>query len=229
MAQITTEKRTTPAMRSHTTPSAATKENTRHHNASSPSRGKGIEILDFHESWLEEVELYKDKMVMSKDYSSHHNHHNNNPSQSTQQQQSHNNYKSINNNNNNNHRNPRRLHCQSIRSSAGNSSGKSPTKNQNKSTSSSSQSRQKQTTDATAAAVATAAPAKSPPPRITPKLNSVPAPVVGVLQSEPYKKVQVGNPSYICMWHDLSLVDCLFSLLLLSYVPSLRVPPALPC
>lgn len=195
MAQITTEKRTTPAMRSHTTPSAATKENTRHHNATSPSRGKGIEILDFHESWLEEVELYKDKMVMSKDYSSHHNHHNNNPSQSTQQQQSHNNYKSINNNNNNNHRNPRRLHSQSIRSSAGNSSGKSPTKNQNKSTSSSSQSRQKQTTDATAAAVATAAPAKSPPPRITPKLNSVPAPVVGVLQSEPYKKVQVGNPS----------------------------------
>lgn len=182
MAQITTEKRTTPAMRPHTAPianSGATKENARHHNASSPSRGKGIEILDFHESWLEEVQLYKDKMVMCKELS-HHNHQS--VSQSSQ--------KSRNFNSNNNHSNPRRLHNQ-IRSSAGNSTTKSPTKNPNHHKSSSSQVRQK-TTDATAAAVATAAPAtKSPPPRITPKLNSVPAPVVGVLQSEPYKKVQV--------------------------------------
>lgn len=227
MAQITTEKRTTPAMRSHTTPSAATKENTRHHNASSPSRGKGIEILDFHESWLEEVELYKDKMVMSKDYT-HHNHH----TASQSSQQSRNNYNSINNNN---HRNPRRLHNQSIRSSAGSSSGRSPTKNQNQqhnNKSTSSQSRQKQT-DATAAAVATAAPAKSPPPRITPKLNSVPAPVAGVLQSEPYKKVQVGNPWLCCM---ISL-PCWLFVSFASFLCSLHVPvvavrcllPALPC
>ncbi|XP_017075690.2 LOW QUALITY PROTEIN: tubulin polyglutamylase ttll-4 [Drosophila eugracilis] len=73
MAQIT-EKRTTSA-RSGT----AAKENHsltgqhNHHNQGHQRSGKGIEILDFHESWLEEVELYKDKMVMCKKLA-HHNH-----------------------------------------------------------------------------------------------------------------------------------------------------------
>ncbi|XP_016975998.1 tubulin polyglutamylase TTLL4 isoform X2 [Drosophila rhopaloa] len=77
MAQMT-EKRTTSA-RSGT----AAKENHsltgRHnqnqslHNQGHQRSGKGIEILDFHESWLEEVELYKDKMVMCKKLA-HHNH-----------------------------------------------------------------------------------------------------------------------------------------------------------
>nr|NP_001260010.1 tubulin tyrosine ligase-like 4B, isoform C [Drosophila melanogaster]NP_722946.1 tubulin tyrosine ligase-like 4B, isoform B [Drosophila melanogaster]AAN10363.1 tubulin tyrosine ligase-like 4B, isoform B [Drosophila melanogaster]AGB92546.1 tubulin tyrosine ligase-like 4B, isoform C [Drosophila melanogaster] len=76
MAQMT-EKRTTSA-RSGT----AAKENhsltgrqnqQNHHNQGHQRSGKGIEILDFHESWLEEVELYKDKMVMCKKLA-HHNH-----------------------------------------------------------------------------------------------------------------------------------------------------------
>ncbi|XP_016956749.1 tubulin monoglutamylase TTLL4 [Drosophila biarmipes] len=71
MAQMT-EKRTTSA-RSGT----AAKENHsltgRHTNQAHQRSGKGIEILDFHESWLEEVELYKDKMVMCKKLA-HHNH-----------------------------------------------------------------------------------------------------------------------------------------------------------
>nr|XP_017038492.1 tubulin polyglutamylase TTLL4 isoform X2 [Drosophila kikkawai] len=74
MSQMT-EKRTTSA-RSGT----AAKENHslagRHHRQNGQQRsggGKGIEILDFHESWLEEVEIYKDKMVMAKKLT-HHNH-----------------------------------------------------------------------------------------------------------------------------------------------------------
>ncbi|XP_016945841.2 tubulin polyglutamylase ttll-4 isoform X2 [Drosophila suzukii] len=76
MAQMT-EKRTTSA-RSGT----AAKENhsltgrnnnQNHHNQAHQRSGKGIEILDFHESWLEEVEIYKDKMVMCKKLA-HHNH-----------------------------------------------------------------------------------------------------------------------------------------------------------
>ncbi|XP_017013100.2 tubulin polyglutamylase ttll-4 [Drosophila takahashii] len=71
MAQMT-EKRTTSA-RSGT----AAKENHsltgRSNHQNNQRSGKGIEILDFHESWLEEVELYKDKMVMSKKLA-HHNH-----------------------------------------------------------------------------------------------------------------------------------------------------------
>ncbi|XP_017110695.1 tubulin polyglutamylase TTLL4 isoform X1 [Drosophila elegans] len=73
MAQMT-EKRTTSA-RSGT----AAKENhslTGRHSQNQKQNhrsGKGIEILDFHESWLEEVELYKDKMVMCKKLA-HHNH-----------------------------------------------------------------------------------------------------------------------------------------------------------
>lgn len=195
MAQITTEKRTTatPAMRSHTTKtsasSAATKENAKHHHnrVLTPPRSKGIEILDFHESWLEEVELYKDKMVMCKELSHHNNKH---ASESQSAHQSH-------TFNSSNHRNPRRLHNEKQRSSAGGNSAviKTTTKLQhqhhNQHQKSSASQSLKKTTDASAAAVVTAAPAKTPPPRITPKLNSVPAPVVGVLQSEPYKKVQV--------------------------------------
>jgi len=71
MAQMT-EKRTTSA-RSGT----AAKENHsltgRNNNQAHQRSGKGIEILDFHESWLEEVEIYKDKMVMCKKLA-HHNH-----------------------------------------------------------------------------------------------------------------------------------------------------------
>nr|XP_016945839.1 tubulin polyglutamylase TTLL4 isoform X1 [Drosophila suzukii]XP_016945840.1 tubulin polyglutamylase TTLL4 isoform X1 [Drosophila suzukii] len=76
MAQMT-EKRTTSA-RSGT----AAKENhsltgrnnnQNHQNQAHQRSGKGIEILDFHESWLEEVEIYKDKMVMCKKLA-HHNH-----------------------------------------------------------------------------------------------------------------------------------------------------------
>ncbi|KAH8269751.1 hypothetical protein KR018_009821 [Drosophila ironensis] len=80
MAQMT-EKRTSSARTGN-----AAKENNhsgsgggRHHQNHSHSHGhhsrsgKGIEILDFHESWLEEVELYKDKMVMCKKLA-HHNH-----------------------------------------------------------------------------------------------------------------------------------------------------------
>jgi len=186
MAHITTEKRTTmSAMRSHTTPVAtsttpsasATKENTRQRATQQSTNGKGIEILDFHESWLEEVELYKDKLVTCKQLS-HHNH------QSSQL-------------NNYNYHSPRRLSTQ-MRSSAGHSTVTTPAKSTkvqqqpHQQKSPPSPRRSSKITDASAAAVATAAPtAKSPPPRITPKLNSVPAPIVGVLQSEPYKKVQV--------------------------------------
>ncbi|XP_030565646.1 tubulin polyglutamylase TTLL4 [Drosophila novamexicana] len=211
MAQITTEKRTTPTMRPHTTganvaaaASSATKENTASRHHATQSRGKGIEILDFHESWLEEVELYKDKLVMCKQLA-HHNH------QSAHQSshQSHN-YNSHGTQRLSNH----------MRSSAGHSSvataassgisaaaaaataaatatittaSKSARGQLQKSTiQSSAANRRSKTSEASTAAVATAAPVKSPPQsRITPKLNSVPAPVVGVLQSEPYKKVQM--------------------------------------
>ncbi|XP_017151511.1 tubulin polyglutamylase TTLL4 isoform X2 [Drosophila miranda] len=61
MAQIT-EKRTTTGRSG----AGATKENMSRGIQQPATRGKGIEILDFHESWLEEVELYKDKMVMCK-------------------------------------------------------------------------------------------------------------------------------------------------------------------
>ncbi|KAH8378111.1 hypothetical protein KR093_009380, partial [Drosophila rubida] len=190
MAQITTEKlRTTPVMRSQATPAtavAATKENSAtRQRTSAPTNGKGIEILDFHESWLEEVELYKDKLL------SHHNH-----QQATGHHQS--SHQSKHNYNYSN-RTPRRQSNQ-LRSSpplsaatAASKSSKSPHQLQHQQQKSPpSQRRSKITTDASAAAVATAAPAaKSPPPRLTPKLNSVPAPVVGVLQSEPYKKVQM--------------------------------------
>ncbi|XP_017046303.1 tubulin polyglutamylase TTLL4 [Drosophila ficusphila] len=76
MAQMT-EKRTTSARTG-----TAAKENHSlagrhhqqgHHQPGHQRSGKGIEILDFHESWLEEVELYKDKMVMCKKLA-HHNH-----------------------------------------------------------------------------------------------------------------------------------------------------------
>ncbi|XP_054742482.1 tubulin monoglutamylase TTLL4 isoform X3 [Anastrepha obliqua] len=54
-----------------------TKENASS-NASGKSAGvktKGLEILDFHESWLEEVELYKDKLYVQKNLLlSSHNH-----------------------------------------------------------------------------------------------------------------------------------------------------------
>ncbi|XP_022229344.2 tubulin polyglutamylase TTLL4 isoform X2 [Drosophila obscura] len=69
MAQIT-EKRTTNGRPGG---AGATKENMSSHQQQQATRGKGIEILDFHESWLEEVEIYKDKMVMCKQLA-HHNH-----------------------------------------------------------------------------------------------------------------------------------------------------------
>ncbi|KAH8372542.1 hypothetical protein KR200_006233 [Drosophila serrata] len=76
MAQMT-EKRTTSA-RSGTAAKenhSLTGRNLRHQQNGQQRNGggKGIEILDFHESWLEEVELYKDKMVMAKKLA-HHNH-----------------------------------------------------------------------------------------------------------------------------------------------------------
>lgn len=66
-----TEKRTTSA-RSGTAAKENHSSTGRHHRNQAHQQngqqrsGKGIEILDFHESWLEEVELYKDKMVMAK-------------------------------------------------------------------------------------------------------------------------------------------------------------------
>ncbi|XP_060658802.1 tubulin monoglutamylase TTLL4 isoform X1 [Drosophila nasuta] len=187
MAQITTEKlRTTPVMRSHATPAvnaaivasagAATKENaaTARQRTSPSTNGKGIEILDFHESWLEEVELYKDKLL------SHHNHH----SSATH----HHHHQSTHNYNYSNRSSPHRQSTQ-LRSSPPLTTASKTTKSpQQKSPPSP---RRSTKITASAAAVAAAAPAKSPPPRLTPKLNSVPAPIVGVLQSEPYKKVQM--------------------------------------
>lgn len=76
MAQMT-EKRTTSsrsgtaAKENHSLTGRQNQQN--HHNQGHQRSGKGIEILDFHESWLEEVELYKDKMVMCKKLA-HHNH-----------------------------------------------------------------------------------------------------------------------------------------------------------
>ncbi|BFF96252.1 tubulin polyglutamylase TTLL4 [Drosophila madeirensis] len=69
MAQVT-EKRTTTNGRPGGGAAGATKENISSQQQQA-MRGKGIEILDFHESWAEEVELYKDKMVMCKQLAQH--------------------------------------------------------------------------------------------------------------------------------------------------------------
>ncbi|XP_032592136.1 tubulin polyglutamylase TTLL4 isoform X2 [Drosophila grimshawi] len=199
MAQITTEKRTTgTTMRPihHATPSGAstviaasasalaTKENSRH-QATSRGGGKGIEILDFHESWLEEVELYKSKLVMGKQLSQH-NH-----------QSSH---QSAHNYTNSNSNGPSKRYSTQIRNSAGHSTTPTPTSTRSSQKANQQQQQQKSPTsprrqkhsDASAANIVTngTPAAKTAPPRLTTKLNSVPAPVVGVLQSEPYKKVQ---------------------------------------
>ncbi|XP_017855426.1 tubulin polyglutamylase TTLL4 isoform X2 [Drosophila busckii] len=196
MAQITTEKRTTAtAMRAHVTPAAgaasaaASKENGRQlHGSQSPSRGKGIEILDFHESWLEEVELYKDKLVMCKQLA-HRNH---------QSPQSVPKYGAAH---------AKTMHVSSPVRVAGGGSGsparstpttptKSPRAQKQKSPPTPHRHKSAVADAAAAAAVIANGHQKSPtatPARvtITPKLNSVPPPVVGVLQSEPYKKVQM--------------------------------------
>ncbi|EDW13265.1 tubulin polyglutamylase TTLL4 [Drosophila mojavensis] len=212
MAQITTDKRSTPTMRPHTTSgnvasatASATKENTARHHTSQ-TRGKGIEILDFHESWLEEVELYKDKLVMCKQLSQH-NH------QSSAHQSSH---QSSHQSHNYSPFNPTRL-SPHTRSVAGHSSPVASAthaaaaaaavttaatastaaaatkliKGQIQKTSHLAHRRSKLSDASNAAIASSAQPVKSMTTRILPKLNSVPAPVVGVLQSEPYKKVQM--------------------------------------
>ncbi|XP_002065502.3 tubulin monoglutamylase TTLL4 isoform X1 [Drosophila willistoni] len=218
MAQMT-EKRTSSVRPGTAATAVATKENT---NASGKSRGKGIEILDFHESWLEEVEIYKDKMVMCKQLA-HHNHQQQHQHQQPQQQYPPSSphsplrgHAKPTMNNNNNH----------PRSAAGNSSvnssgtARSPPAN-HKQKSSPPMARRKVGTDksSTAAAshpsggggngVGAAPPAISTATKFTaqpqrlvvrgaavanPKLNTIPVstPVVsGVMQSEPYKKVQM--------------------------------------
>lgn len=62
----------------HTHLHTHTKENASSNTSGGKNAGvktKGLEILDFHESWLEEVELYKDKLYVQKNLLlSSHNH-----------------------------------------------------------------------------------------------------------------------------------------------------------